>query len=114
LFAVPLVLSLAIAWLRVCEAGADRLTAVLVLLTHLLLWPRAVLALALALALTLALALASGQAVFVEEVTRMTVEGELRSVIERVYRLEEIIEAHAHVDSGRKKGTVIVKIGSAR
>lgn len=64
---MPLVVPLAIAWLRVWEAGADRLTAVLVLLTRLLLWPRAVLALAIAIAI----AIASGQAVFVEEVTAL-------------------------------------------
>lgn len=39
----------------------------------------------------------------------MSAKGELRSVVEKVYRLDQITEAHAHVDSGRKKGTVIVR-----
>ncbi len=49
-----------------------------------------------------------------ETLMQMMASGTLRSVIERVYRLDQIIEAHAHVDSGRKKGTVIVQMDCAR
>jgi len=41
----------------------------------------------------------------------MSIETEaLRAVIERVCSFDEIIEAHAHVDTGRKKGTVIARM----
>jgi NADPH:quinone reductase-like Zn-dependent oxidoreductase len=36
--------------------------------------------------------------------------GELRSVIDRRYTLDEIVEAHRYVDLGHKKGNVIVTI----
>ena len=36
--------------------------------------------------------------------------GELRPVIDRVYRLDEIVEAHRYVDLGHKKGNVVVTL----
>jgi NADPH:quinone reductase-like Zn-dependent oxidoreductase len=50
---------------------------------------------------------------FVVELARMTESGQLRSVVEREYTLNDIIDAHAHVDTGRKKGTVIVRMPAA-
>jgi NADPH:quinone reductase-like Zn-dependent oxidoreductase len=35
----------------------------------------------------------------------------LKTVIDRVYPLERMQESHAYVDSGRKRGNVIVKMG---
>lgn len=35
-------------------------------------------------------------------------EGKLKSVIDQVYPLDEIVAAHRHVDTGHKKGNVIV------
>lgn len=37
-------------------------------------------------------------------------EGELRTVIDRRYTLDEIAEAHRYVDTGRKRGNVIVTV----
>jgi len=43
-----------------------------------------------------------------EQLARMFDEGALSAVIDRVYDLSEIVAAHRYVDTGRKKGNVIV------
>ena len=37
--------------------------------------------------------------------------GELRAVVDRCYPLERIVEAHRYVDTGRKRGNVVVRVG---
>lgn len=40
--------------------------------------------------------------------------GEFKPVIDRRYTFEEIVEAHRYVDTGRKKGNVVLMLGSDR
>ena len=37
-------------------------------------------------------------------------EGGIRPVIDRTYDLEDIVEAHRYVDTGRKRGSVVVRM----
>lgn len=45
-----------------------------------------------------------------ERCRAMIEEGAYRSVIDREYAFEEIIEAHRRVDSGRKRGSVVIRM----
>lgn len=37
--------------------------------------------------------------------------GDLRPVIDRTYDLDEVVEAHRYVDTGRKRGSVVLRVG---
>ncbi len=45
-----------------------------------------------------------------EELSRMYDEGKLVATIDKTFNLDEIVEANHYVDSGRKKGSVVIKI----
>ena len=44
------------------------------------------------------------------ELKKMIEFGKIKSVIDRLYPLEQTAEAHRYVDTGRKRGNVIITI----
>ncbi|MGL4487909.1 MAG: NAD(P)-dependent alcohol dehydrogenase [Rhizobiaceae bacterium] len=53
---------------------------------------------------------AAERAEYFTEMTRLAAEGVLRPVIDRTFEFSAMPSAHAYVDTGRKKGAVVVKI----
>ncbi len=47
----------------------------------------------------------------VRELSRLAAAGVLKPVIDKVYSFSQMPDAHAHVDTGRKKGSVVVSMG---
>ena len=43
---------------------------------------------------------------------KLFTKGEIKSVIDRRYSLDQIVEAHHYVDKGHKKGNVIITVGT--
>lgn len=47
---------------------------------------------------------------YLQELTRLMSEGKFRVVIDQRYGLEEAVSAHQYVDSGRKRGNVVLEV----
>lgn len=43
-------------------------------------------------------------------IMKLASSGELKSVIDRIYRIEDAVGAHAYVDTGRKRGSVVLRV----
>ncbi|MCB1329184.1 MAG: NAD(P)-dependent alcohol dehydrogenase [Maritimibacter sp.] len=57
---------------------------------------------------------ASESPTVLETVVRLTADGFYRPVIDRIYDFDDMKDAHRHVDTGHKKGSVVVKVASDR
>jgi len=54
---------------------------------------------------------AAGRQEDVRLLARLAESGEIKPVIDRRYPLEEIVEAHRYVDTGHKRGSVVIAVG---
>jgi NADPH:quinone reductase-like Zn-dependent oxidoreductase len=51
------------------------------------------------------------EAAHLHDLAEMAAAGVYRPVIDRSYALEQAAEAHAYVDTGRKRGNVVLTVG---
>jgi NADPH:quinone reductase-like Zn-dependent oxidoreductase len=48
---------------------------------------------------------------YVQQLAQLAAAGRFTPVVDRCYPFEQMREAHRHVDSGRKRGSVVVRVG---
>lgn len=53
---------------------------------------------------------ADEQKAYLDILRKLFEEGHYQATIDRVFRLDEVVEAHRYVDTGRKKGNVVLQI----
>jgi NADPH:quinone reductase-like Zn-dependent oxidoreductase len=46
-------------------------------------------------------------------VRELVASGRLKTVIDRTYPLDQIVQAHRYVDTGHKRGNVVIVVGDA-
>lgn len=49
-----------------------------------------------------------------EEIKELFLKGNLKTVIDKEYSLEQTAQAHAYIDKGHKKGNVIITVGAVK
>ncbi|HOV14678.1 MAG TPA: zinc-binding dehydrogenase, partial [Spirochaetota bacterium] len=47
---------------------------------------------------------------YLNEINELFSNKKVRPIIDRIYSLDEIVEAHRYVDTGHKKGNVVIKM----
>ncbi len=51
---------------------------------------------------------------YLEQLHQLIGAGELRPVIDRIYPLHEVADAHAYVEQGHKRGNVVIRVANAQ
>lgn len=53
---------------------------------------------------------AVGNAIDLQFLAKLAETGEFKPYIEKVYSFDQMVEAHRHVDTGRKRGNIVIKL----